>query len=148
MNENLNRRDFTKRTSMTVGGILTGALPGNRRSIGQEHEMSDKRLLMLGLNALARAHRFDYFADGHRGAGMVSAHFLCVDNDLDKQATSRIVELVDINWASSALCKPFPEAKSEPERIPLESQRGRAQADVGWRGCHPDRVQVTVRSQL
>ncbi len=102
---------------MAVGGILTGALAGNRRSIGEEHEMSDKRLLMLGLNALARAHEFDYFADGHRGAGMVSAHFMCVDNDLDKQATSRIVELIDINWAASALCKPFPEEKSAPERI-------------------------------
>jgi hypothetical protein len=25
--------------------------------------------------------------------------------------------LIDLNWASSALCKPFPEAKPEPERI-------------------------------
>ncbi len=117
MNKNLNRRDFTKQTSVAVGGMLTGALLGSRRSIGQEREMPDQRLLLLGLNALARAHQFDYFADGHRGAGMVSAHFLCVDNDLDKQATSRIVESVDINWASSALCKPFPEANPEPERI-------------------------------
>jgi hypothetical protein len=102
---------------MAVGGILTCTLLGSRRSIGQDRDMPDKRLLLLGLNALARAHQFDYFADGHRGAGMVSAHFLCVDNDLDKQARSRIVELVDINWASSALCKPFPEDKPEPARI-------------------------------
>jgi hypothetical protein len=117
MNQNLDRRDFTKQTSVAVGGMLTGALLGSRRSLGQEREMSDKRVLLLGLNALARTHEFDYFADGHRGAGMVSAHFLCADNDLDKQARSRIVELVDINWASSALCKPFPEAKPEPGRI-------------------------------
>jgi hypothetical protein len=117
MTQNIDRRDFTKQASAAVGGLLTGALLGSRRSLGQEREMADKRLLLLGLNALARAHEFDYFADGHRGAGMVSAHFLCVDNDLDKQARSRIMELVDINWASSALCKPFPETKPEPGRI-------------------------------
>jgi len=117
MNKNLDRRDFAKRTSVAVGGLLTGALLGSRRTVGQDHDMSDKRLLLLGLHALARAHELDYFADGHRGAGMVSAHLLCVDNGLDKHARSRIVELVDINWASSALCKPFSEAKPEPERI-------------------------------
>ena len=66
---------------------------------------------------LARAHELDYFADGHRGASMVAAHLLCVDNDLDERATSRIVELFDLNWASSALCKPFPDAEPEPARI-------------------------------
>ena len=79
--------------------------------------MSDERLLLLGLNSLARAHELDYFADGHRGAGMVAAHLLCVDNDLDERARSRIAELVDLNWASSALCEPFPDAEPEPARI-------------------------------
>ena len=79
--------------------------------------MSDERLLLLGLNALARAHELDYFADGHRGASMVAAHLLCVNNDLDEHATSRIAELVDLNWASSALCEPFPDAESEPAQI-------------------------------
>ena len=79
--------------------------------------MSDKHLLLLGLNALARAHELDYFADGHRGAGMVAAHLLCVNNDLDERARSRITELVDFNWASSALCEPFPDAEPEPARI-------------------------------
>ena len=79
--------------------------------------MSNERLLLLGLNGLARAHELDYFADGHRGASMVAAHLLCVDNDLDEHATSRIAELVDLNWASSALCEPFPDAESEPAWI-------------------------------
>ena len=79
--------------------------------------MSDKHLLLLGLNALARAPELNYFTDGHRGAAMVSAHLLCVDNDLDEPARSRIAELVDVNWASSKLCKPFADAKPEPERI-------------------------------
>lgn len=117
MNKNLDRRDFAKQTSAAVGGLLTGAFLGSGHSAGQERDMSDKRLVLLGLNALARAHELDYFADGHRGAGMVSAYLLCVDNKLDKRATSRIVELVDRNWASSALCKPFPDAEPKPARI-------------------------------
>jgi len=117
MSKHVDRRDFTKQTSFAVGSLLAGATLGRRRSIGQERALPDQRLLLLGLNALARAHQFDYFADGHRGAAMVSAYLLCVDNNLAKQATSRIVELVDINWASSALCKPFPAEKPEPARI-------------------------------
>ncbi len=59
----------------------------------------------------------NYFADGHRGAALVSAHLLCVDNDLDERATSRICELFDLNWAPSKLCEPFPEADPDPEGI-------------------------------
>ena len=44
--------------------------------MSEDRDMSDERLLLLGLNALARAHELDYFADGHRGAGMVAAHLL------------------------------------------------------------------------
>ena len=117
MDKNLDRRDFAKRTSAGVGGLLRGACLGSGHSAGQGCDMSDKRLVLLGLNALARAQELDYFADGHRGASMVAAHLLCVDNDLDEHAMSRIVELVDLNWASSALCKSFPEAEPEPARI-------------------------------
>jgi hypothetical protein len=116
MQKDLDRRDFTKRSLGTVGGLLMGAGFGNRRSAGQDKEDS-RRLVLLGLNALARAHELDYFADGHRGAGMVSAHFLCVDNKLTAEAKSRIEELVDINWSSSQLCKPFPDEKPQPARI-------------------------------
>jgi hypothetical protein len=117
MNENLNRRDFAKRTSVAVGGLLTSAMLGDGLAAGQDRDMPDQRLVLLGLNALARAHEMDYFADGHRGASMVAAHLLCVDNGLDKRATSRIVELVDLNWAKSELCKPFPDVEPEPARI-------------------------------
>ena len=44
--------------------------------MSENRDMLDERLLLLGLNALARAHKLDYFADGHRGAGMVAAHLL------------------------------------------------------------------------
>ena len=40
---------------------------------------------------------------------MISAHLMCVENSLDDAAVQRIVELFNLNWASSQLCKPFPE---------------------------------------
>jgi len=117
MGTNMDRRQFAKQTTAAVGGLLAGAFPGSDRSVAQDRDLSDERLVLLGLNALSRAHEFNYFADGHRGAAMVAAHLLCVDNDLDQQATSRIAQLVDLNWASSSLCKPFPEARPEPAQI-------------------------------
>lgn len=79
--------------------------------------MSEARLLLLGLNGLARAHELDYFVDGHRGAGIVATHLLCLSDDFDEGAKSRIAELVELNWASSALCAPFPDTDPEPTRI-------------------------------
>ncbi|MGB7933374.1 MAG: hypothetical protein WCH04_14300 [Gammaproteobacteria bacterium] len=79
--------------------------------------MSDGRLVLPGLNALARAHEQDYFANGHRGAAMVAAHLLCEDNDLSDKARSRIEELVDLNWSKTSLCARFPEEEPQPERI-------------------------------
>lgn len=113
----IDRRDFGKRTSAAAGGLLAGTLVGSRGSAAEDRDVSDKRLVLLGLNALARAHELDYFADGHRGASMVAAHLMSADNDLDRRATSRIVELFDLNWASSPLCKPFPESDPEPDQI-------------------------------
>jgi hypothetical protein len=117
MNENLNRRDFAWCTSAGVCGLLSGALSGVGHAAGPERDPSEKRLVLLGLNALARAHGMSYFADGHRGASLVSAHLLCVQNGLDEQATARIAELFDLNWASTPLCKPFPEAEPDPSQI-------------------------------
>lgn len=117
MKENLNRREFTWWTSSGVCGLLTGTLCDGGHAVGQERDPSDKRLVLLGLNALARAHEMNYFADGHRGASLVSAHLLCEENNMDEQATARITELFDLNWAPTALCKPFPEAGPDPEQI-------------------------------
>jgi len=117
MNDRLDRRDFAKRASVAVGGLITGTYIGSGDSVGKETDRQDGRLVLLGLNALARAHEMNYFTDGHRGAGMVSAHFLCVDNNLDTRATTRIAELVDLNWASTALCKSFPDEKPSPAQI-------------------------------
>ena len=117
MDGGFGRRDFAKRASAAVGGLLAEAALGRGNAVGPENEMSDKRLVLLGLNALARAHELDYFADGHRGASLVAAHLLCVNNQLSEQATSRIVELINLNWAKSPLCKPFPQTRPEPGQI-------------------------------
>lgn len=115
MNNPLNRRDFAIRASAGVAGLMTGALLGGRLTYGQDP--ASQRLVLLGLNALARAHEMNYFTDGHRGASLVAAHLLCVENQLNQQATARIVELFDLNWAPTALCKPFPDAESNPADI-------------------------------
>ena len=97
----------------SVGALLGGALLGNPHSPGQASNVSDKRLVLLGLNALARAHELDYFADGHRGAAMVSAHLLCVDNDLDELELVRAISTLqggkdlagfDLDGAPSFFC--------------------------------------------
>ena len=74
MDKNLDRRGSAIRTSLAVGSLAAGGWIKSRRSIADEPDPSDKRLLLLGLNALARAHEMDYFAEGHRGATILSAH--------------------------------------------------------------------------
>ncbi len=113
MKNSIDRRDFAWRASAAVGGLMAGASLAN----GQGSAPPDNRLVLLGLNALARAPEMNYFADGHRGASMVSAHFLCVDNHLDQRTKSRIVELFDLNWSKAKLCQPFPMADPDPAAI-------------------------------
>lgn len=79
-------------------------------AMAEEPALADQRLVSLGLNALARANQRSYFADGHRGASMISAHLMCVDNELGDGTANRIVELFDLNWGRSELCEPFPKA--------------------------------------
>ncbi|WP_186776324.1 hypothetical protein [Rubripirellula reticaptiva] len=78
-------------------------------ALAEQRSLHEQQLVLLGLNALARAPQRSYFADGHRGASMISAHLMCVDNELSEPTTNRIVELFDRNWASSKLCEPFPD---------------------------------------
>jgi hypothetical protein len=105
MNNSLDRRQFTISSSAVLGGLL---LVGSDPARAEERSLAEKRLVSLGLNALARAAEMNYFADGHRGAAMISAHMMCVDNQFDDTAAVRIVELFELNWAPSKLCGPFP----------------------------------------
>ena len=85
------------------------ALGGDVISSTEEPALSEKRLVLLGINALARAPEMNYFTDGHRGAAMIAAHLMCKDNHLDDPIAGRIVELLDNSWANSPLCQPFPD---------------------------------------
>ncbi|MEQ9410662.1 MAG: hypothetical protein RIK87_23195 [Fuerstiella sp.] len=107
MNDKLDRRRFVIGSSALLGGVFQTA---GRTCSAEDPDLTQKRLILLGINALARAPEMSYFADGHKGAAMISAHLMCVDNKLDDAAAARIVELFDLNWAPSKLCQPFPEA--------------------------------------
>lgn len=113
MNHRLDRRAFT------VGGAtaLTGLMmwEGTGAAVEVSKGLEKKRLIELGVNALARAPEMNYFTDGHRGAAMISAHLMCVDNKFETAAAARIVELFDLNWAKSKLCRPFPPGDPVPD---------------------------------
>jgi hypothetical protein len=82
-----------------------------------DRDPAQMRLLLLGLNGLARAHEMSYFTDGHRAASLVAAHLLCEENNLPDAARMRIEQLFDLNWGSTALCKPFPEEEPAPDQV-------------------------------
>ncbi|MGV3483271.1 MAG: twin-arginine translocation signal domain-containing protein [Planctomycetaceae bacterium] len=110
----LERRDFLKHASAGAAGLLTaGRWEDAAMAAGPDRNSSSTRLVLLGLNALARAPERNYFADGHRGASLVAAHLLCVENQLDEPARQRISQLLELNWASTPLCGPFPEADAD-----------------------------------
>ncbi len=108
----IDRRQFAFRSAALLGGF---PWTGQETSFAEEPALKNKRLVQLGLNAMARATEMSYFTDGHRGASMISAHLMCRDNDLDDQAAARIVQLFDLNWAPSKLCNPFPIGDTIPD---------------------------------
>ncbi len=122
MQNDLNRRDFSIQTSAGIAGMLMGSL-GYELGASPPAEEKDKKdktdmgLVLLGLNALARSPEMNYFADGHRGASLVAAHLLCVENKLDEATHARIVELFKLNWSSTKLCAPFPDAEANKADI-------------------------------
>lgn len=103
----LNRKQFLHAGTLSASSLLVPSVAS--ANCDESSTASDKRLIRLGLNALARAPRMKYFADGHRGAALISAHFLCANNNFEEATTERIVELFNLNWAKSPLCVDFPE---------------------------------------
>jgi hypothetical protein len=77
----------------------------------------DRSYLVHGLDALSRACEMDYFADGHRGAAIVAAHFLCRENDVEQRAADVIAEMIDAHWTQTPLCEPFPDEEARPELV-------------------------------
>ncbi len=121
MKPSLDRREFTWLASSGVCGLFAGAGFGTETEAAgknrEAHDPAEMRMVLLGLNALARAHQMSYFTDGHRGASLISAHLLCVENDLPDAARSRMEQLFDANWGDGPLCAPFPAADPAPDQI-------------------------------
>lgn len=118
--EHLSRRDFSRHSTVGLAGLLAGTSLGNPLFADPQtdtNETTDTRLVLLGLNGLARSPDLNYFSDGHKGASFVAAHLLCVENNLDATTMNRIVELFDLNWSSTKLCQPFPESEADIEQI-------------------------------
>jgi len=125
MNLEIDRRRFVVGSSALIGHAW---MTNGRSVLAEEQSLTEKRLVRLGINGLARAPEMNYFADGHRAAAMISAHMMCVDNKFDDPTAGRIVELFDLNWANSRLCRPFPEG----DRVQgATEQVGKALADGG-----------------
>lgn len=136
MNEKLNRREFSRLTSSGLCGAITVGSWWESLPAAEESPVSDgKRLVWLGLNALARAHTMSYFQDGHRGAALVAAHLMIEEDGLDEAARTRITRLFDLNWASKPLCEPFPEADPDPDGVRkigiALAERGETLLEVG-----------------
>jgi len=79
--------------------------------------MVDESYLIRGLDALCRAYRTDFFADGHRGAAIISAYYLCREHEVEPAGAETIREIIDHHWAHTPLCAPFPEEAPEPDRL-------------------------------
>jgi len=115
MNIPLDRRHFSK--MILAGGFVTVGTWTDWGQAAEPSPLDDMHLVRLGMNALARAHTMNYFNDGHRGAAMISAHLMCVENGFDKPTRTRISQLFDLNWAKTKLCEPFPEEEPDPKAV-------------------------------
>lgn len=76
--------------------------------------MLGRDCLLPGLNALARAHTGDYFADGHRGAALIAGCFLCRRPDIEPGAIALIADAVEREWLGTDLFAPLPDETPEP----------------------------------
>ncbi len=79
--------------------------------------MLNEQYLVHGLNALSRAHNMNYFEDGHRGGAIISAYYLCQENDVEEGVSDIIAKMIDRHWAHTELCEPFPREKSDPSLL-------------------------------
>ena len=79
--------------------------------------LNNNRHLLLGLNALSRAHELEYFADGHRGGAIVSGVYLCRENEVEAGVAERIAMIIDEQWSTTPLCAPFTDEAAAPSLI-------------------------------
>lgn len=75
--------------------------------------MLDERYLIRGIDALCRAHETDYFVDGHKGAAIISAWFLCCENEVEEGVPEIVADMLDEHWVHTPLCVPFPDEQAD-----------------------------------
>jgi hypothetical protein len=73
--------------------------------------------LLRGLDALSRTHETNYFTDGHRGAAIIAAYYLCREVEPEEGAADHIRALIDQHWTHTPLCAPMPDEAPEPKGI-------------------------------
>ena len=79
--------------------------------------MLDERYLIHGLDALSRAYKSDYFADGHRGAAIIAAYYFCREVPVEDGVAGIIRATLDEHWTHTGLCAPFPPERADPALI-------------------------------
>ncbi len=79
--------------------------------------MLEEAYLVRGLNALSRAHETNYFTDGHRGAAILEAYYLCCEIEMESGAADVIRATIDAHWTYTPLCAPLPEEEPDPALI-------------------------------
>lgn len=79
--------------------------------------MLDNAMLIRGIDALARAHRFNFFADGHRAAAIISAVYLCRENEVEPGVEGHLEAMIDRHWLHTPLCEPLPEEDPDPAHL-------------------------------
>lgn len=73
--------------------------------------------LLRGLNALSRAYQTNYFADGHRGAAIIAATYLCREAGVEEGVADTVRAMIDAHWTYTDLCAPFPREVPDPVQI-------------------------------
>ncbi|MDF1515305.1 MAG: hypothetical protein P1S60_15965 [Anaerolineae bacterium] len=79
--------------------------------------MLDSKYVQYGIDALCRAHRMNYFTDGHRGAAMIAAYCFCREVEVEQGAADLIGASIDQQWSNTPLCEPFPPGAYEASGI-------------------------------
>lgn len=79
--------------------------------------MLDESYLTIGLNALSRAHERNYFADGHLGAAVIAAYYLCKENGLEDKTQDAIGDCIDAELHRNDLFAQMPNESSDPSLL-------------------------------
>ena len=73
--------------------------------------------VIMGLDGLSRAYQHDYFRDGHLGASVIAAYYLCNENDLDDRTQDAVKAHIDRELRDDPLFLPTPKEEPDVSRI-------------------------------